>query len=211
MIVRQVRQGGVKTGHAKDLISESSGIWTLLTCCWQKRRWRLRMHAIAKWAHRICHMTNLLMLSIVRQGWWNLVGLHIVWWRRHETRHNDSLQRLTWICTIEAYWDRERLGPWKMPEMTGWCQEARYGWVCLQHGDRTGWRRGQSWRPVQAGPLWAQQAHRHLGGMRSSNSRPATTFNLMFRGEDSTVLTSPKSPVNQRHRPKELQGVTHKK
>jgi len=45
----------------------------------------------------------------------------------------------------------------------------------------------------------------------SSNSRPATIFNLMFRGEDSTVLTSPKSPVNQRHQPKELQGVTHKK
>jgi len=84
---------------------------------------------------------------------------------RKGERSNDSLWRLTWICTIEAYWDRERLGPWEMPETTSWCREARYGRVCLQHGDRTGWRCGQSWRPAQAGPLWAQQARRCLGGM----------------------------------------------
>ena len=62
--------------------------------------------------------------------------------RQKGERSNNSLWRLTWICTIEAYWDRERLGPWEMPEMTGWCQKAQYRQVCLQHGDWTGWRRG---------------------------------------------------------------------
>jgi len=64
MMVRQVGQDGVETGHTKRSNQwKLKNLWTLLTWCLQKGGCKLQMRAIAKWARQIHHVTNLLTLA----------------------------------------------------------------------------------------------------------------------------------------------------